>query len=240
MPDIKRFPGPSTRILGFALLAASALVGCGSTMTAVLQDAYTLVKRPQQDNTEGLNPAYQYLRVTVKNQVAFFTLGDREQHPDGPVEVYYGGGREVIRLQRGRLFGIAGLTTEWRNVSFAKTPAWNEDTLAQTPISFERTRDVMPGYRMAIQDTILLNKIPTPRTTALKDIAADSLSWFEERIQRDAGNQSASAPSGRIESLAPARYAVAFAKGAGFVIYAEQCISTDFCFTWQRWTLRKP
>ena len=52
------------------------------------------------------------------------TLGDIDKHSDGSTEVYYSGGSEVFRLQNGRVAGVVGLTTEWRNVSQREAPDW--------------------------------------------------------------------------------------------------------------------
>jgi hypothetical protein len=38
------------------------------------------------------------------------------------------------------------------------------------------------------------------------------------------------------KTLPPARYAVDLRGGKETVVYGEQCITPDICFTWQRWS----
>ena len=73
------------------------------------------------------------------------------------------------------------------------------------------------------------------------DIDPKELTWFEERIQSEpqTGATILSALSSKDRILPPARYAVDFRDGYEFVVYGDQCLSEDFCFTWQRWHYHK-
>ncbi len=230
-------PSPrAARLLLFAMLAigvmaCALLTGCASYLGAIAQTASDAVKPSQGGDSARLSPLYQYLRVTLQGRVVFVALGNIDQHVDGPVEVYYSSGREVVRLQNGHLVGAAGVLTEWRNVSIASAPSWIASRSGQ-PITWQRVRDVMPGYRFGIPDNLVRSKIPPPPQNALQDIRPETLEWFEERHIYPPASRSSPVN----EKLPPAKYAVAYANGKATVVYAEQCLAPDLCLSWQRWT----
>ena len=86
----------------------------------------------------------------------------------------------------------------------------------------------MPGYVSGLREQLLLRRIEPPSSSALRGIDPQSLTWFEERV--------ATEPPSDAQTLRPARYAVNLAQGDGVVVYAEQCLAADLCFTWQRWS----
>ena len=193
-------------------------------------------------DTRPLNPKVSYIRVTVGKQVAFLVLGFFDSDRHGQVEVWYSGRREAIRLQDGRLIGAVGLATEWREVVLPDLPAWSAIAKSKEPLSWVRVRDVMPGYRFGVRDALVLRQIPAPEKSALLHIDPRELTWFEEQLQTvslAAGTTMFSGLFSDDRMLPPARYAVDFRDGYEFVVYGEQCLSADFCFTWQRWHYHK-
>ena len=90
----------------------------------------------------------------------------------------------------------------------------------------------MPGYKAAVRDDLRLRVIPAPARSSLQRLDPQALTWFEETVQ----------PSGsgfiglHSDTLPPAKYAVDLSRGTATVVYSEQCLSPDFCFTWQRWS----
>ncbi|MGE5526740.1 MAG: YjbF family lipoprotein [Rhodospirillaceae bacterium] len=211
-------------IARFSLLVSLAiLAGCSSGLSAVsqtVQEAYGL----SSDVNPTLDPRFQYLRVTVRGRPAFLALGNEERTAGGPVKVWYSAKKEVLEFQNGRLVGASGLTTEWRKVSLIGLPSWR--TVSATPgaVEWTRKRDVMPGYRYGVEDRLTLRRIETPRSTRLKSLDPGQLTWFEERmVSTDA------------DLLPPAIYGVDMRDGRDEVVYGEQCLSPDLCFTWQKW-----
>lgn len=167
-----------------------------------------------------LNPKYRYLRLTYDQGAALLVLNFVDRHPNGPVEVWYGGASQVFRFQNGRLGGSTGLEPEWRSVVLPKIPPWSQIAKQTEPLRWERHRDVMPGYRFGIRDKLVVYPIAPPQRTALRDLNPASLQWFEERTDPNSNEQ-----------LPPARYAVQ----GEIVVYAEQCVSPQLCIKWQRW-----
>lgn len=202
-----------------------SLAGCQSS--GVMQTLQTAVRGAVAPQSSALNPAFAYLRVTTGKRTAFLALGYVEPHLQGPVEVWYSAEREMIRLQHGRLIGAAGTLTEWREVRMPVLPSWRALADRGGVYSWQRTRDVMPGYQFNVVDTLQLRVIAPPLRHQLVGIVPASLTWFEESVTAAAGRGDGALP--------PARYAVEFSGDSERVVYAEQCLSAEFCFSWQRW-----
>lgn len=169
------------------------------------------------------NPDFDYLRVVVDGRVVFLAMGNEDKDAHGSMEVWYSAAREVVRFRDGRLVGAVGLDTEWRNVTIPNIPAWSVLARANKPYRWVRTRDVMPGYRYGVKDELVLNTIPAPEKSELLDVDPGKLVWFEEDDVS--------------KVLPPARYGVDLSGGREIVVYGEQCVAPDLCFSWQRWPL---
>ena len=105
------------------------LAGCETSPT--LQSVKDIGKyfSPWSSTTPAapvLNPAYRYLRIQTGKRVAYFALGYVDTLPEGKVEVWYSGGKEVLKLLDGRLVGMVGTATEWLSVKLISPPAWGD------------------------------------------------------------------------------------------------------------------
>ena len=217
--------------------AVYVLSACTPVMDAAVQTMQKAVQRDTGADRARLNPNFSYLRITLGGRVAFLALGGVDPHPDGPVEVWYSALREVVRTQNGRIVGVTGFKTEWRNVLVAGAPSWGTASQAQQFLQWVRVRDVMPGYRYGVRDELALSVVTAPVRSELKDVDPRALTWFEERMRSDVGHLASLMPGGVGENPLPAaRYAVDLRGGKETVIYGEQCIAPDICFTWQRWS----
>jgi len=217
---------------------ASLASACAPVMDAAVQTARTgfLGGSPAVDASR-FNPNIHYLRVTVDKQVAFLALGFIDNDSHGRVEVWYSGDRQTLRIQNGRIAGAAGVPTEWRSVELPDFPLWSTIAQSKDPYRWVRVRDVMPGYRYGVRDELMVRMIPMPEKTALVNFDGKYLTWFEEQFQAGVPRKSSwfplTAPDDRV--LPPARYGVDMRDGGDTVAYAEQCLSPDYCLTWQRW-----
>lgn len=197
------------------------LGGCAvESASQAVVDAYRLIHSEGSAAQHELNPKLSYLRVQTGGREVFMALGYIDATPDGPVDVWYSAEADVLRLRDGRVAGAIMKTgTNWLTVSFSDLPRW--DAVGHQA-QFERIRDVSPGYRYGIHEKMLIRLIEPPTDTQLKNISASSLVWFEETVQGGSDR--------------PARYAVRLASpGTHRVIYAEQCLSSEYCFSWQDW-----
>ena len=219
-------------------LSVVVLSACSAGSNAILQTLpYAYGRNPSVDNAR-LNPSFRYLRVTISGRVALLALGNVDSHPKGPIEVWYSAEREVLRLQNGRLVGAVGLTTEWREVSLPELPSWSVAAHTDRVFPWTRTRDVMPGYRFGVKDALSLRVVPEPKRSALQGLDPQRLTWFEERVESApvAGLSAVFGNSSTVDiPLPPARYAVDLQGGRETVVYGEQCLAPELCFTWQRW-----
>ena len=130
-----------------------------------MQTLQVAFQRDAGVDSAKLNPDFRYLRVTIAGRTALLVLGYEEKDPRGPIEVWYSSGREVLRLQNGRLAGISGLPVEWRAVRLPDLPPWSSLAAAGKPFPWVRVRDVMPGYRYGVRDALTLGVAPAPPAT---------------------------------------------------------------------------
>lgn len=212
------------------LVLVAAIGGCASGGDAAFATAQSLLWHGKGIDEAKLDPNFRYLRLTIGGRVVLLALGYLDSHSHGTIEVWYSAEREVVRLQNGRLVGAVGLPTEWRNVVLPDLPDWEKLAGSTTAVQWSRVRDVMPGYRYGLHDRLSVAVIPAPWNSALQALDPNELTWFEERLADDAGSKT---------MLPVARYAVHFAGGPGVVVYGEQCLSPQTCFTWQRWPAGK-
>jgi hypothetical protein len=202
------------------------LSACASNMGALIQVARKAVAPGPEADAIQLRPDVTYLRITSGRHVALMGLLAFEAHTNGQVEVWIGAGGEVLRLQNGRVKGLSGFPTEWRQVLLPAFPPWAAVAAAQQGYEWIRVRDVMPGYKTGLRDRVLLRQIDVPRRSEIRGYDPHTLTWFEER----AFVQDQSSPT-----LPHARYAVENDGGKETVVYAEQCVASDLCLTWQHW-----
>lgn len=214
-------------------ICSGALLGaCAQSQSAAWASVEHLVSGGSAVEAQPLNPRFRYLRVAANGTPALLVLGHVEQDTSGrPVEVWASGSREVLRLQNGRLVGVAGTPVEWRNVTLPpKLPAWQEITAAR---SYLRQRDEMPGYRIGLTERVRVQPMPAPGNSALVRLDPGTLRWYQETVEALEGAPSEGVPAGR--PLPPARYAV---QPAGLPVYGEQCVAANFCLSWQSWPPR--
>jgi hypothetical protein len=218
--------------LAATVLAALVLAGCTSGGDAMVQTLGHVAQFGEGEEPR-LNPDFRYLRVVAHGQVSYLALGNVIPTPEGPVEVWYSSAREVLAFQSGRLVQATGLPIEWRNVRLPELPPWTALAHGE-PLHWVRSRDVMPGYRYGATDSLQLRPIQPPASSALRDVDAGQLAWFEETSQIEMAQSSTRAEQAL--RLPAARYAVDLRDGRGVVVYGEQCLSQDLCFSWQRWS----
>jgi hypothetical protein len=169
-----------------------------------------------------LNPQLRYLRVNVDGRVLLMVMGYSEHSAAGTLETWYSSEGEVLRLLNGRIFSTAGLEVDWQAVRNTALPSWGE-MLGRPSAQFVRERDEMPGYRFSITETVSLDSVPAQTNSKLVGLSASDLIWFEETVRKGANG----VPS--------ARYGLRVVAGVPSVVYGEQCLSNNFCFSWQTW-----
>jgi hypothetical protein len=210
------------------LVLVATLSACATSTNAVFQSMQFAFRKDSKADDAKLNPDYRYLRVVIDGRVALLVLGYVDPHPAGPIEVWYSAESEIVRLQNGRIVGAVGLTTEWRSVQIPELPSWSLLVSSGAVTKWVRVRDVMPGYRFGLRDEMALQVVDPPSKTALRILDPQELTWFEERLEKTGETDDE-------HFLPPARYGVATTSGLETVVYGEQCLARQLCFSWQRW-----
>lgn len=226
-------------ILGkcLALALASFLVGC-STASDAARETIRLAFAGDQSGASATpnNPAFRYLKVTSYGRASYLVLGYVEESgQQAPLEVWYSAKGEVLKTQAGRLAGTLGLETDWREVALSGAPSWAEVLGSKQVLTYQRRRDLMPGYRANVLDTLQLQEVPANMALSnagalTKHLAAKDVRWFQE-VASPLSAQSAQSSS-NASSLPAAWYALR----QGQVIYTLQCLSPSFCLSFEPWS----
>jgi len=213
-------------IFPVAFLLAVLVSGCSSGLDAIYQTAKRSVVADSNVSGAKLDPRFRYIRATVKGRPAFLALGNEEPGAEGVVRVWYSANKEVLKFRDGRLVGASGLNHEWRNVFFNDVPSWAQLLKSDSEKIYTRYRDVMPGYRLGVEDRLSIRRIAQPKR-AVRGISSEGLVWFEERQVGGAADM----------TVPRAIYGLEVKNGVAEVVYGEQCIAKDLCFTWQKWAV---
>ncbi|MDO9405007.1 MAG: hypothetical protein Q7T87_13325 [Polaromonas sp.] len=204
-------------LLGLLALC-SVLAACTSSRSSsIIETARTAFESTPDPTNDQLNPAIRYLRTVTNGRILLLALGYIDSDRFGPIEVWYSGGGEVLRIQNGHVVGMTGTAQEWREVRLSGMPAWPQPPAVAT---FTRVRDTMPDYRFNVTDDMTLRATQPPAKSNLVRLNPADLRWFE-----------AVDKAGRLPLT---RIAVS-GNAPGTAVYGEQCISPTLCVTWQQW-----
>ena len=182
--------------------------------TAAMQSLHDVTHMGDLAMQGHFDPHDRYMRVTVDGRPIPMVLGFIDGPASAPTDVWYTGMHEVLRLRDGMITGTAGMPVNWVDVHYSAWPTWS-----QTPQTITRTRDLQPGYRFGLHDTLRIAPIPTPSSSRLIGIAPESLRWFS------------------VTDLTHHRQMLYAVRGTTHphVVYGEQCLDAKLCLTWQDW-----
>jgi hypothetical protein len=211
--------------LFIGLSFCGVLASCTSGSKSALDTIKLAMSGDQSGAThEPQNPAFKYLRVTAYGRTAFLVMG----YVDGANQTWYSAKGEMLKVNEGRLVGAAGLETEWRQVQFASLPTWssvvNNSHLGTW--SFQRTLDVMPGYKSGVMQRLRLKSVSFQEVQGVlgKQVlpwaAKPQLLWFQEASDSE---------------LPHSYYAVDAAKASPEVVFTYQCLSAKLCMSLEPW-----
>ncbi len=217
---------------GISLTALLVLAGCSTNSNAIYETLRTAMAGEAETTAPKLRPDLQYLRMRLGERTLYLVLGFLERHGTDQTQTWYTGGSEVLKLQNGRIAGSAGMPTDWRMVRRSPTPGWRD--IPASGVSYQRERDVMPGYHMGIRELVQIRPIAPVLDSLLSGVSPAALAWFEETIV-SSSESSASSP---YPKLPAALFAVDLSQSDTPVVFSRQCLSTDMCFSLQPWPPR--
>lgn len=162
---------------------------------------------------DRLSNQHEYLLLRVQGRDAVMVLGKRA---DDAKEDWFSARREWLRLRDGRIQAVQGMQHDWHVVQ-GEAPAWTQ--VDASPVSWERVRDAMPGYRHGVRDRVHTRAVAAPTSglpTRLKP--APDWRWYEDEILSvDEMGQSWA-------------FRQRFAMARGKMVYSEQCTAPQWCF----------
>lgn len=207
-----------------SLFCFVGLTACGHTPVSLT--LFEVVGAGKSIDRITLNSNLSYLRVTVGgDRSVLMVLGYLEPTPNGPIETWYSSEGEVLKLQNGRVVATKGLAVDWVRTRYSSLHAW-PDMVRRMSSEFGRQTDQMPGYRFGIVETISIASVRAPNNSNLVGVSGDNLLWYEETVR------------GTSHGLPSARFGLKLTPGGPVVLYGEQCLSNDFCISWQPWPVK--
>ncbi len=216
----------------FSLGVIYSLLGCAGE-SRLFQESMSAIWQSSKfkDNTLAatLNPTYRYLKVSYSHGAALLVLGyvDADAKSSQPIDVWYSGDKEVIKLQDGRIVATSGLSYDWLAVRYQGVPSWTQllANPAQTPAPYSRSVDLKNNYQFGKVQTITLTRIAKPAAHNLQGVSGQGAVWFEEKTE---------------PSQLPATIYAAVPNwnqsGQAKVVYTWHCFKQDDCFAMQTWT----
>ncbi len=227
-----KWVGAFVKFLGLTCLkrwylycALIGFAGCAPSTVAIVDTLGLLAPRSDLTLNAALDPSRRYLRVTSNGQALLMVLGYEESGVDGPVQVWYSRGAEVLRLSHDRIVGLLGTPVELRALRAERFPQWSRDRMVQF---YMRQRSLMPGYVYGLTDRVSVQAAQNTRPKALiltPELQGRTLYWFEEHYAEVLPTSFF-----KVGKLLPSSlFAVIFDDHQrARVVYSEQCISLIF------------
>jgi hypothetical protein len=226
----------------FATLVFIALFGCNSVNP--VWDTLKAATGLGEGKNARLSPGIEYLKVNVNGRQVMMALGyrtfpkpssqldqinsNKRNNGDAIVknaqmysadnyihEYWYSGQREMLELVDGRIVSVMGMTSEWRQ-SNTTAPSWDFIASSNSPSSWVRNRDLMPGYRFGFKDRVTTRRIDAPKKS---NEYSQNASWFQDVIESKNSDGSLW------------EYKQLFSLEDGKITYSEQCIASDLCLS---------
>lgn len=205
--------------LGLVATVAVLLSACTSGMVAgFLTIQEDVMPSHRAVDPTLLKPEFRYLRVENKGQEALMVWVGNEPGPLGETSVWVSADGVILRLNQGRLVGVAERGRNWRLTSesvLANTAAYTGKSY------FSQTSDEQPGFRLGIVRTI--KKITWPSTPPAVTWApgANDLQWIEE-----------------VDTASGHRLALYGVNADHHAQAGQRCLAPEWCLRWQIWPAR--
>jgi hypothetical protein len=176
-------------------------------------DTFTNVL-PWSKQYASLQPGFEYLWVSVDGRASVMALGLRETRGMAVHEHWYTGQGEMLYLVNGRVQQALGFTHEVRHQT-GQAPAWSELGQSLNAVQWTRQLDLMPGYRMGVQEYVASSSVAEP--SRLPEGVPAHARWYADTV------------NGKYANGLAWRYEQRFAVANDQVVYSEQCLAATLC-----------
>lgn len=214
-------------------MLCSSLLGCAGNTSLLTDNVRAAFQSSPADITVGqvLNPSFRYLRVTADGRSFLMILGyvDTDTTTGEPIDVWYSGQGEVLRLKNGRLVGLTTTAESFRAQWQRELPRWTELALNKSDnlaVHFDRLIDTTENYRFGLVQQAYMKLEAPPRHLKPAGTQRIDQRWLKESYKSTRSMQSswfALMPSNQF-------------KTDWQVFYSFQCVSEKLCFELQDWT----
>lgn len=202
-------------LMGFLFTGCQSFTGCSKDEVRCFKPHRSYL----QQNHPQFNPDFNYVRVMFNGQVAWLAQGATDVTINAPEQVYYSADSNVFKWSQGRLSEIEHSAFSWREQN-TSVLEW-QNILQQPNTTFTRHLDLVDGA-ISIQEQRQIQPSVEPKYHAFVGDTS-RLIWLREY------------------TLNPVKHRQNFDSWYAFYaesvepIYGQQCISTQYCITWQKW-----
>jgi hypothetical protein len=209
--------------LFFVALFSLTLSGCAGGYYSVWTTLKTGYASRDAGDHAVLQPQYQYLRVTYKNNIFYMPLATVRATAQGAVMEWLDLDLEVMRTAQGRIMNSTGLPVNWADQTLTGAPDFTVDF---TFGRYWRERRVMPGYQ-TLREQVVVTRVSPKLPNQMIRNDPNALLWFKETVVNTGSIFS------RATSLPPSYIAFAVEQSQLRWVYSEQCLSWRFCLSLQ-------
>ena len=203
----------------FTLLVLLALCSCQNNPT---YETFKLLLPWTKKYAQAL-PGFDYILVSFNDQQTLMALGSQAALGDDSYkhlhEYWYNNKGEVLHIIDGRIHRAWGFTKEIRQQT-ADIPNWGVVFNSKKEFNWQRSLDLMPGFRYNLVEYITTYRIKPPKDLINPIIPAAN--WVADLVESKSAD-------GRTWS-----YQQRFALEDKRVVYSEQCIDKSLCLKIRR------
>ena len=204
-------------LLGVAIVMLPA---CTNLWKASLETMQDPLRKKMDIASLNLDPSFTYLKLSINDQESILVLG----YENKDEQVWFSSDKAVFKTKNGALSGMSGFRINWQivqNVDPIKLPKIG------LPTAYTRIRNTMPGYQFEVRESVLVGPLAHSPTLPLGIRTSPSWRWFSESVSSQYGGQ-------KQAYSYPGLMAIDISARPYQVMYAEQCLSPDYCLRWQR------
>jgi hypothetical protein len=206
----------------FALLGAAivTLPACTNLWKASLETMQDPLRKKMDIASLNLDPSLTYLKLSINDQESILVLG----YENKDEQVWFSSDKAVFKTKNGALSGMSGFGMNWQIVQSVDPSKLPKIGL---PTAYTRIRNSMPGYQFEVRESVLVSPLAQVPTLPLGIRTSPSWRWFSESVSSQYGGQ-------KQAYLYPGLMAIDISARPYQIMYAEQCLSPDYCLRWQR------
>lgn len=200
------------------LTACQSTTGCTAENTKCFSDTKKVFK--SKHKTPELNPQFNYIRLIINGHAVWLAQGPTEPWPAANTKVFYSADRSVFKWSNGRLTSMTTPLLDWREY-LPQAINWS----ITKPFKFVRNVDNSNGIA-AITEQREIHPLSTPEHHSYVGDNT-TLVWVHEYTVSQS----------QVSQFYPSydNWYAFESDNMNEPVYGQQCISEQYCLSWQVW-----